>query len=99
MAKQGKMRSRGLANVAYAVARTTKKPDQRSVKLLGVLAHTSAGSIGQFNPQELANTAWAYATVGHASPALFEAVSRASMASIGQFNPQDLANTAWAFAT
>jgi len=98
MAAQGELRDRGLANVAYAVARITRKPDQRTSELLDELARASAASIGKFNPQELANTAWAFATVGHASPALFEAVSRASVASIGQFTPQALANTAWAFA-
>eukprot|EP00965_Chrysotila_dentata_P084781 2798510-Pleurochrysis_carterae.AAC.1 len=83
MAAQGELRDRGLANVAYAVARTTKKPDQRKSELLDELARASAASIGKFNPQELANTAWAFATVGHESPALFEALSRASVASIG----------------
>uniref|UniRef100_A0A7S4BZ21 Uncharacterized protein n=1 Tax=Chrysotila carterae TaxID=13221 RepID=A0A7S4BZ21_CHRCT len=47
----------------------------------------------------LANTAWAFATAGHPSTLLFDAVARASVASVDQFDPQALANTAWAFAT
>ena len=42
---------------------------------------------------------WAYATAGHASPALFDAVAAQAMSRVHRFNPQELANTAWAFAT
>jgi hypothetical protein len=42
---------------------------------------------------------WAYATAGHASPDLFEAVARVAVPRLGEFNPQDLANTVWAYAT
>ena len=58
-----------------------------------------SGLIG-FKPQELANTAWAFATAGVRADALYAAVAEAAVRSglIG-FNPQDLANTAWAFAT
>jgi len=31
--------------------------------------------LGDFNPQHLSNTAWAFATVGHASSELFSAIS------------------------
>ena len=55
--------------------------------------------VGNFNPQELANTAWAFAKEGHAAPELFDALAASSMARVGEFNPQDLSNTAWAFAT
>ena len=55
--------------------------------------------VREFNPQGLANTAWACATVGHASPALFDAIASASMALVGEFKPQELASTAWAYAT
>ena len=51
------------------------------------------------NPQELANTAWAFATLGQADAQLFIALEREAEWRLGSFNPQDLANTAWAFAT
>ena len=35
----------------------------------------------EFNPQDLANTAWAYATAGHSAPALFDALASASVRS------------------
>jgi len=55
--------------------------------------------VRELNPQNLANTAWAFATAGHAAPALFDAIGRESAGRVRELNPQALANTAWAFAT
>ena len=53
-----------------------------------------------FDPQHLANTAWAFAKVGHASAKLFNAISAEVVRrGLGGFNLQALSNTAWAFAT
>ena len=52
-----------------------------------------------FKPQDLANTAWAFATTGIAATVLFHAIAVEAAQRVGEFNPQDLANTAWAFAT
>ena len=55
--------------------------------------------MGGFNPQSLANTAWACATAAEIDTSLFAALSAAAVQRMGGFNPQNLANTAWAFAT
>ena len=55
--------------------------------------------MGDFNPQALANTAWAFATMSHKDERLFTALAAAAERRMGDFNPQQLANTAWAFAT
>ena len=55
--------------------------------------------MGNFNPQVLANTAWAFATLGQADAQLFTALAREAERRVGNFNPQDPTNTAWAFAT
>ena len=52
-----------------------------------------------FSPQDLANTAWAFATSGQRDEALLVALAKAARGVLGGFNPQNLANTAWAFAT
>ena len=52
-----------------------------------------------FNLQELANTAWAFATVGHKNERLFTALAAAAERRIKDFNSQEVVNTAWAFAT
>ena len=66
-----------------------------------------------FNLQGLANTAWAFATMGHREETLFAALAAAAewrmrdftsqhlatTAWMRDFNSQGLANTAWAFST
>ena len=51
-----------------------------------------------FNSQDLANTAWAFATVGHKDERLFSMLAAAAERRMRDFNSQVLANTAWAFA-
>ena len=52
-----------------------------------------------FNSQALANTAWAFATVGHKEGQLFTALAAAAEQRMGDFHLHELASTAWAFAT
>jgi hypothetical protein len=55
---------------------------------------------GEFNSQEIANTLWAFATMG-AKPgeSVMGQLERRAEAISGDFKPQDIANTLWAFAT
>jgi hypothetical protein len=62
------------------------------------VAEAATPRLGEFNPQDLAITAWAYATAGQEAPALFAAVAEAATPRLGEFDQQELANTAWAFA-
>ena len=55
--------------------------------------------LDQFNAQELANTAWAFATVGQQGEQLFKVLAKMAEQRLDQFKAQDLANMAWAFAT
>ena len=56
--------------------------------------------LDQFNAQNLANTAWALATVvGQQHEQLFKASAKMAERRLDEFNAQNLANTAWAFAT
>ena len=52
-----------------------------------------------FTPQELANTAWAFASVTRPEPELFTALAGVAERWPSEFKPQVLANMAWAFAT
>ena len=47
-----------------------------------------------FNSQALANTAWAFATVGHKDERLFSTLAAAAKQRKMGFNPQELASTA-----
>ena len=55
--------------------------------------------MGDFNVQNIANTAWAFATVGQSDAQLFKALAREAERRMGDFKPQSISNTAWAFAT
>ncbi|MEM7515755.1 MAG: RAP domain-containing protein [Planctomycetota bacterium] len=47
----------------------------------------------------MANTVWAFATVGVAAELLFEAIAAEARRRISEFNPQNMANAVWAYAT
>jgi len=63
-----------------------------------VLARTAELCVSDFQTRNLANTAWAFATVGQSDAQLLAVLARAAEQSMYKFNAQDLANTAWAFA-
>ena len=50
-----------------------------------------------FNAQELANTAWAFARAGQSNAQLFTTLASAAEWCVANFNAQGLANTEWAF--
>ena len=52
-----------------------------------------------FTSPDLANTAWAFATVGHKDERLFSTLSAAAERRLGDLGSQGLVGTAWAFAT
>ena len=52
--------------------------------------------MSNFSMQELANTAWAFATASQQDAQLFAALARVAELRLGDFNGQHLANTAWA---
>ena len=68
-------------------------------KLFDAIAAESKPRLSEFNPQELANTAWAFATAGVPAPELFDEIAAESKPRLSEFNPQELTSTAWAFAT
>ena len=63
-------------------------------KLATALARAAEHRLGEFNPQELANTAWAFAKLRHLHEKLATALARAAERRVGELNLQDLANTA-----
>ena len=50
------------------------------------------------NEQNIANTAWLFATVKHRDERLFAALTRAVERRLSELKPQELANAAWAVA-
>ena len=66
--------------------------------MFALLARAVEQRVCELTAQDLANTAWAFATAGHSAVVLFRALATAVEWLIREFNLQDLANTAWAFA-
>ncbi len=70
--------------------------------LFDALALAAIDSVAEFNPQNLANMAWAVATARLPAPRLLDAVAVASVVKLrrapNSFTPQNLANLAWACA-
>ena len=95
------MGARSVARTAHGVAATERATRWRGSDALWNALTVRAASrarVGKFDAQGLANTAWACATAGHASPALFDAIASASIARVGEFSEQGLANTVWSYA-
>ena len=67
--------------------------------LAASLARAAERRLSELKLQELANTAWAYATAKHRDERLFAALARTAKRRLSEFNAQEVANTAWAFAT
>jgi len=90
--------ARPLSNTAHAIA----KLDFRGMAWRILWKNLEGAALvrrSEFEPQALANTAWAFATAGRATHALMDAVAEESAGRVHEFKPQALANTAWAFAT
>ncbi|KAJ8601610.1 hypothetical protein CTAYLR_008466 [Chrysophaeum taylorii] len=101
VARGKKFSARNLATAAHRVAKFGGRGNDnvRCDRRVIALADACQRCIREFNPQNLANTAWAFARAGIDAPQLFAAIADAALSRLGEFNPQDLANTAWAVAT
>jgi len=66
---------------------------------LNAMATEAAWCVSDFDPQDLANTAWAFSTAGRAAPVLFDAIAAEVLRRVREFKAPSLANTAWAFDT
>ena len=69
---------------------------QKDKQLFTALAATAERRVWEFNEQELASTAWAFATVGQKDEKLFTALAAAAERRMWEFKQQELTNTAWA---
>ena len=73
--------------------------DQSDASLFAALATAAERRMSDFNSQDLANAAWAFATADQSDASLFAALATAAERHMGDFNSQGLANVACAFAT
>ncbi|KAG1677590.1 hypothetical protein FOA52_014488 [Chlamydomonas sp. UWO 241] len=65
---------------------------------MAALLEVAEPQLRDFNPQNLANTVWALATLGHYDGAFMAALLKAATPQLRTFNPQNVSNTLWALA-
>jgi len=91
----GAFDAQSVANILHIIAKTRYSPrDQSLVPQLEGRTETLAGT---FNAQEVANTLWAYATMGREPGAgVMRGLEGRAEALAGTFNAQNVANSLWA---
>jgi hypothetical protein len=89
--------AQGLANTAWAFS-TARHPAPR---LMAALGEHAARRADEFNAQDVAHTARAFALAGPSAydAALFDALAGAASLHFRHFDPRSLVSIAWAFAT
>ena len=85
--------------VSVIPARQVAAAGQQDASLFAALATAAERHMRDFNPQNLVNTAWAFATLRQKDALLFAALTTAAERCMGDLSPQELANTSWAFAS
>merc|ERR1719446_583035 len=69
------LNARSVSNIAHAFAKARLVGTGPWESVWEALPEAMRRLLGSFDPQALSNTAWAFATAGHASPELFKAIS------------------------
>jgi hypothetical protein len=87
-----------VANICWAMAKLRRSDIFPS--FMGILEDRSQWLVKEGNLQDVANTAWACATLGFPSPGLFDEIeNQSSWLIVKEGRPQAVANIAWACAT
>jgi len=94
-----KFDAQAVSNTAHAMAKLDLRGAAWGYLWKELEKAALARSLSEFAPQALSNTAWAFATAGHAAPALFDAIGKEAAGRVRELKPQKLSNMAWAFAT
>ncbi|XRB04278.1 RAP domain-containing protein [Pycnococcus provasolii] len=90
--------ARPVANLLWSCAKLGY--DDGNHSMVHYLSDQVPRVVDDFNPQTLANTVWAWATMRHQpSSNTLAALERRMLACVDDFDPQDVTNTLWAWAT
>ena len=90
--------ARELAGIALGLAKSRLQRREACALFEAVADKAVQSRLSGFNPQDLANTVWAFATAGEPATPLFEVVANdAVQRELSGFNQVDLAQIAYAF--
>uniref|UniRef100_A0A803M5G7 RAP domain-containing protein n=1 Tax=Chenopodium quinoa TaxID=63459 RepID=A0A803M5G7_CHEQI len=88
--------AQGISNIAWALSKIGG--DLLYMTEMDRVAEISMAKVGEFNSQNVANVAGAFASMRHSAPELFVELSKRASEIIHTFHPQELAQLLWAFA-
>ncbi|XP_062090152.1 RAP domain-containing protein, chloroplastic [Humulus lupulus] len=86
----------GVSNISWALSKIGG--DLLYLSEMDRVAEVALTKVGEFNSQNVANVAGAFASMRHSAPALFSELSRRASQIIHTFQEQELAQLLWAFA-
>ncbi|XP_019161784.1 PREDICTED: uncharacterized protein LOC109158313 [Ipomoea nil] len=89
--------AQGISNIAWALSKIGG--ELLYLSEMDRVAEVALAKVDDFNSQNVANIAGAFASMRHSAPELFPGLSRRACAIIHTFQPQEIAQLLWAFAS
>ncbi|ONI01047.1 hypothetical protein PRUPE_6G118500 [Prunus persica] len=89
--------AQGISNVSWALSKIGG--DLIYLSEMDRVAEVALTKVGEFNSQNVANIAGAFASMKHSAPDLFSELSKRASDIIHTFQEQELAQVLWAFAS
>ncbi|KAK9116500.1 hypothetical protein Sjap_015447 [Stephania japonica] len=89
--------AQGISNIAWALSKIGG--ELLYLSEMDRVAEVAVGKVKEFNSQNIANVAGAFASMLHSAPNLFEELSERASNVIHTFREQELAQVLWAYAS
>lgn len=89
--------AQGISNISWALSKIGG--ELLYLSEMDRVAEVALTKVGEFNSQNVANVAGAFASMQHSAPDLFSALSKRGSEIIHTFQEQELAQVLWAFAS
>ncbi|KAL2506113.1 rap [Abeliophyllum distichum] len=89
--------AQGLSNIAWALSKIGG--ELLYLSEMDRVAEVALTKVAEFNSQNVANIAGAFASMQHSSPDLFSELSKRASDMIHTFQPQEIAQVLWSFAS
>ncbi|XP_073143489.1 RAP domain-containing protein, chloroplastic [Henckelia pumila] len=89
--------AQGISNIAYALSKIGG--ELLYLSEMDRVAEVALTKVAEFNSQNVANLAGAFASMQHSAPVLFSELSSRASHIIHTFKPQEIAQVLWAFAS
>ncbi|XP_073059169.1 RAP domain-containing protein, chloroplastic [Primulina eburnea] len=89
--------AQGISNIAYALSKIGG--ELLYLSEMDRVAEVALTKVAEFNSQNIANLAGAFASMQHSAPKLFPELSSRASHIVHTFKPQEIAQVLWAFAS